>query len=196
MMSTSGAAVPVSKSELHGYVLELSNAMTVSYQGVEVADRGKLGLVQNACMDIPVSDAKGLLTDLVKRAEHGEKIVLTRHGRPVARLAAGVSLPFRRFDKIQTVEPGEIVENKRLGAALAMVRQRQDTYEPHRRRDHPARQRPPNNLKAPGQGDGKAGASTETGKLPRPGGQGVISTFRAATLLTGRKCLFKRGRTP
>jgi hypothetical protein len=43
-MSTSGAAVPVSKSELHGYVLELSNAMTVSYQGVEVADRGKLGL--------------------------------------------------------------------------------------------------------------------------------------------------------
>ena len=39
-------------------------------------------------MDIPVSDAKGLLTDLVKRAEHGEDIVLTRHGRPVARLVA------------------------------------------------------------------------------------------------------------
>ena len=28
----------------------------------------------------------------------------------------GVSLPFRKFDKIRTVEPGEIVENKRLGA--------------------------------------------------------------------------------
>ena len=64
---------------------------------------------------------------------------------------AGVSLPFRKFDKIQTVQPGEIVENKRLGAALAMVKQRQDTYEPHRRRYHPARQRPPNNLEAPGQ---------------------------------------------
>jgi hypothetical protein len=53
----------------------------------------------------------------------------------------------------QTVEPGEIVENKRLGAALAMamVRQHQDTYEPHRRRYHPARQRPPNNLETPGQ---------------------------------------------
>jgi Winged helix-turn helix len=63
----------------------------------------------------------------------------------------GVSLPFRKFDKIQTVEPGEIVENKRLGAALAMVKQHQDTYEPHRRRYHPARQRPPNNLEAPGQ---------------------------------------------
>jgi len=63
----------------------------------------------------------------------------------------GVSLSFRKFDKIQTVEPGEIVENKRLGAALAMVKQHQDTYEPHHRRYHPARQRPPNNLEAPGQ---------------------------------------------
>jgi hypothetical protein len=53
----------------------------------------------------------------------------------------GISLSFRKFDKIQTVEPGEIVENKRLGAALAMVKQHQDTYEPHRRRYHPARQR-------------------------------------------------------
>jgi hypothetical protein len=32
----------------------------------------------------------------------------------------GISLSFRKFDKIQTVEPGEIVENKRLGAALAI----------------------------------------------------------------------------
>src|SRR5271166_2455048 len=63
----------------------------------------------------------------------------------------GVWLSFRKFDKIQTVEPGAIVENKRLGAALAMVKQHQDTYEPHRRRYHPARQRPPNNLEAPGQ---------------------------------------------
>jgi hypothetical protein len=63
----------------------------------------------------------------------------------------GISLSFRKFDKIQTVEPGEIVENKRLGAALAIVKQHQDTYEPHRRRYHPARQRPPNNLEAPGQ---------------------------------------------
>lgn len=37
-------------------------------------------------MEVSVSDAKGLLTDLVKRAEGGEDIVLTRHGRPVARL--------------------------------------------------------------------------------------------------------------
>jgi hypothetical protein len=62
----------------------------------------------------------------------------------------GISLPFRVFDKIQTVQPGEVVENKRLGAALALVKQMQDAYPHQRRRHHPARQRPPNNLEAPG----------------------------------------------
>jgi len=62
----------------------------------------------------------------------------------------GVSLPFRVFDKIQTVQPGTIVENKRLGAALALVKQMQDAYPHERRRYYPARQRPPNNLEAPG----------------------------------------------
>lgn len=38
-------------------------------------------------MKISVSDAKGQLTDLVRRAEAGEDIVLTRHGHDVIRLA-------------------------------------------------------------------------------------------------------------
>ena len=62
----------------------------------------------------------------------------------------GVALPFRVFDKIQTVAPGAIVENKRLGAALAFVRELQASYPPNRRRGDPRRQRPPNNLEAPG----------------------------------------------
>jgi hypothetical protein len=62
----------------------------------------------------------------------------------------GSSLPFRVFDKIQTVTPGAIVENKRLGAALAMVKEHQATYTPSKRRYDPARARPPNNLEAPG----------------------------------------------
>jgi hypothetical protein len=62
----------------------------------------------------------------------------------------GVSLPFRVFDKIQTVQPGAIVENKRLGAALAMVKTHQETYAPNERRRHPARRHRPNNLDAPG----------------------------------------------
>ncbi len=44
-------------------------------------------------MNITVSEAKGLLTDLVRRAERGEDVVLTRHGRPVARLIAIVEHP-------------------------------------------------------------------------------------------------------
>jgi prevent-host-death family protein len=37
-------------------------------------------------MQVSVSDAKGRLTDLVRRAEAGEEVVLTRHGQPAARL--------------------------------------------------------------------------------------------------------------
>jgi hypothetical protein len=62
----------------------------------------------------------------------------------------GTSLAFRVFDKIQTVAPGAIVENKRLGAALALVKEHQARYAPNQRRYDPARQRPPNNLEAPG----------------------------------------------
>jgi len=33
-----------------------------------------------------VTEAKGLLTELVRRAEAGEEVVLTRHGHPAVRL--------------------------------------------------------------------------------------------------------------
>jgi len=39
-------------------------------------------------MRVSVTEAKAQLTDLVKRAEEGEEIILTRHGHPVARIAA------------------------------------------------------------------------------------------------------------
>ena len=37
-------------------------------------------------MRIPISEAKAHLADLVRRAEAGDEVVLTRHGQPVARL--------------------------------------------------------------------------------------------------------------
>jgi len=37
-------------------------------------------------MRVPVTEAKAQLTDLVRRAEAGEEIVLTRHGQPAVRL--------------------------------------------------------------------------------------------------------------
>jgi prevent-host-death family protein len=37
-------------------------------------------------MRVTVSEAKAQLTDLVRRAEAGEEVILTRHGHPAARL--------------------------------------------------------------------------------------------------------------
>jgi prevent-host-death family protein len=37
-------------------------------------------------MDISVSEAKAHLSDLVRRAEEGERVTLTRHGQPVAEI--------------------------------------------------------------------------------------------------------------
>jgi prevent-host-death family protein len=37
-------------------------------------------------MQISVSDAKGQLTELVRRAEAGDEVVLTRHGHAAVRL--------------------------------------------------------------------------------------------------------------
>ena len=39
-------------------------------------------------MKTAVTDAKANLTDLVRRAEAGEEVILTKHGRPVVRLVA------------------------------------------------------------------------------------------------------------
>jgi prevent-host-death family protein len=39
-------------------------------------------------MKISLTEAKAQLTELVRRAEGGEEVVLTRHGQPAARLLA------------------------------------------------------------------------------------------------------------
>jgi prevent-host-death family protein len=39
-------------------------------------------------MQLAITEAKARLTDLVRRAEAGEDVVLTRHGRAVVRLVA------------------------------------------------------------------------------------------------------------
>ena len=46
-------------------------------------------------MNIPISEAKARLTDLVRRAEAGDEVILTRHGRPVVRLAPLAGRPAR-----------------------------------------------------------------------------------------------------
>jgi prevent-host-death family protein len=46
-------------------------------------------------MRVSVSDAKGKLTDLVRRAEAGDEVILTRHGQPAVRLVAIQASPDR-----------------------------------------------------------------------------------------------------
>jgi antitoxin (DNA-binding transcriptional repressor) of toxin-antitoxin stability system len=43
-------------------------------------------------MDVSIAEAKNRLPELVRAVENGEKVVITRHGKPVAQLAR----PFRR----------------------------------------------------------------------------------------------------
>ncbi len=47
-------------------------------------------------MEISVSDAKGQLTELVRRAEAGDEVILTRYGRPAARIVPVRAAPDRK----------------------------------------------------------------------------------------------------
>lgn len=44
-------------------------------------------------MQISVSDAKAQLTDLVRRAEAGDEVILTRHGHAAVRLVPVKTMP-------------------------------------------------------------------------------------------------------
>ena len=46
-------------------------------------------------MRVSVTEAKGQLTELVRMAEGGEEVILTRHGQPVASLTPIRTLPDR-----------------------------------------------------------------------------------------------------
>ena len=47
-------------------------------------------------MRVSVTKAKGQLTDLVRRAEAGDEIILTRHGHAAVRLVPIARVPDRR----------------------------------------------------------------------------------------------------
>lgn len=56
-------------------------------------------LVQKGvAMQISLTDAKARLTDLVRRAEAGDEVILTRHGQPAARIVPVARKP-RRDDR-------------------------------------------------------------------------------------------------
>lgn len=39
-------------------------------------------------MDVSIAEAKNRLPELVRAVENGEKVVITRHGKPVAQISA------------------------------------------------------------------------------------------------------------
>lgn len=47
-------------------------------------------------MRISVTEAKGQLTELVRRAEAGDEVILTRHGHPSVRLVPIQAVPDRK----------------------------------------------------------------------------------------------------
>lgn len=52
---------------------------------------GAVPLVQKSTKHVPVKEAKAKLTELLRIAESGERIVLTRNGKPVADLVPHVA---------------------------------------------------------------------------------------------------------
>jgi prevent-host-death family protein len=62
-------------------------------------------------MNVPISEAKAHLTDLVRRAEAGDEVVLTRHGRPVVRLAPVAGRSATELERRTTFERLRLLDN-------------------------------------------------------------------------------------
>lgn len=66
-------------------------------------------------MRVSVTDAKGQLTDLVRRAEAGDEVILTRHGHPAVRL-----VPIKRPPDLAT-RRAVLEAARRSGGAKALA---------------------------------------------------------------------------
>ena len=106
----------------------------------------------------PTPEARGLVRKTVEVVNYRDGRFAVRH--------AGADLAFRVFDKLQTVEPGEVVENKRLGEVLAHVRAQQAAFPASKRRGTAGRTRAVNNLEAPGAPSGVGPSATSTLRAP------------------------------
>lgn len=70
-------------------------------------------------MEIAISSAKGLLSSLVRRALHGEEILLTRHGRPIARIVPIEHVPDAEEKRALLREISEAVVHKQTAGPCA-----------------------------------------------------------------------------
>ena len=70
-------------------------------------------------MQIPVSEAKGQLTELVRRAEAGDEVVLTRHGKATVRLVPVRPLPDAGTRRAVIATARAAASDKRTAGATA-----------------------------------------------------------------------------
>lgn len=75
----------------------------------------------------PTEATRGLARQRVTVVNYPDGRFAIRHN--------GLDLPFQVFDKLGKVDQAAIIENKRLGAVLAHIRERQNAYEPAWNRD-------------------------------------------------------------
>jgi len=106
----------------------------------------------------PTPVARGLVRKTVEVVNYPDGRFAVRH--------AGMDLPFQVFDKIRTVAPGAVVENKCLSEVLAYVQAQQAAYPLNKRRGAPSRKRAVNNLEAPGRPSGRGRGDTSTLRTP------------------------------
>jgi prevent-host-death family protein len=62
--------------------------------------------------EIQASEAKSHLLQLLDEVERGETLIITRHGRPIARIVPEVG---RRKERIETAFAGIVALRKRTG---------------------------------------------------------------------------------
>jgi len=115
---------PANAKDLHRPLTEVDDLEILAWREERTVTRN-LTLRYDRMMPLldPTPITRGLAGRKVEVVNYPDGRFAVRH--------EGVVLRFRVFDKIQTVAPGAIVENKRLGAALAFVRERQASYPPN-----------------------------------------------------------------
>lgn len=78
-------------------------------------------------MQISVTEAKAQLTELVRRAEAGNEVILTRHGQAAVRLVP-VSVPLGAGSRRELLESVRIREADRLHGGATAARSQDFLY--------------------------------------------------------------------
>jgi prevent-host-death family protein len=79
-------------------------------------------------MEISLTDAKAQLTELVRRAEAGDDVILTRHGKPAVRLTPVVTRRSPEAKRRVIEEIQKSVQEKNLPAGPCAARSQDFLY--------------------------------------------------------------------